>query len=83
MGGLELAVVHDEAVGSSSTLPPIFVSSSAMHVIRSVSLDRAWGTLTSLVVPSAKAAVTAIAGRASGVSFMSIVTPLSWRRLAP
>jgi len=48
-----------------------------MHRMRSVSLDRAWGTLTRRVVPSAKVAKTAMAGRASGVLFMSISMPLS------
>ncbi len=49
-----------------------------MHLILSVSLLRAWATLRSLVVPSAKAAVTAIAGSASGVLFISISAPLSF-----
>ena len=63
--------------GSSSTSTDSFRSSLAMHAMRSVSLPRAWGTLTSRVSPSAKAAVTDIAGRASGVLFMSISMPLS------
>ena len=62
---------------SSSISAPIFLSSWHMTLIRSVSLMRAWGTLTRLVSPLATQPSTAMAGRASGVSFKSISAPSS------